>query len=52
MCGGISLMISYYLMGSLSCSLSLYVCESKKISVCELGEESCTCVKKKIMDFG
>jgi hypothetical protein len=51
MCGGISLLISYYLLGSLSCSLSFYVCKSKKISVCELGEENCTCVKKKYNGF-
>jgi len=29
-----------------------FMCVNFKNCVCELGEESCTCVKKKIMDFG
>ncbi len=51
-CGRESILVRYYLLSTFNCLiltffiLSLCVCDSKKINVCEM-EKSCTCVKKK-----
>jgi hypothetical protein len=47
MCGGISLLISYYLLGHYLVPYHSMCVNNNNMCVCELGEESCTCVKKK-----
>jgi hypothetical protein len=57
MCDGEPLLVIYYLLGLILYALipfhfsSFYVCDSRKIGVCEVKEESYICVKNKYNGF-